>query len=243
MHRIRWSNSYEYVVPSTTFHPPLLIGNMIVGEEVRKSAKTIPKVLILTILINGTMAFGFLIALLFSVGDIEAALDSNTGYPIIQIFYQATGSTQGATVMMSAIIIISFASGFGILASVSRLTWAFARDGGLPFSEFFAHVSDHHMHICTSDPSISQVFRDSATRPFAARVSLRVGLRQRQRVVTFSRSAHAFGYLFVPFALWLPSSSFSHSSTSHPRRLSTQFSHYRPLRCTCHTSYPSRFWS
>lgn len=26
----------------------------------------------------------------------------------------------------------------------SRLTWAFARDKGLPFSEYFAHVNEHH---------------------------------------------------------------------------------------------------
>ena len=43
--------------------------------------------------------------------------------------------------MMSALIIVSFCSAFGILASVSRLTWAFARDGGMPFSSYFQHVS------------------------------------------------------------------------------------------------------
>jgi len=103
-----------------------------------------PKIMVLTIVINGIMAFGFLIALLFSVGNIDNALSSPTGYPIIEIFYQATGSTKGATVMMCAIIIIAFCSTFGILASVSRLTWAFARDKGLPFSDFFAYVNPYY---------------------------------------------------------------------------------------------------
>lgn len=111
------------------------------SEEVRKSATTIPKILILTIVINGALAFAFLIALLFSIGNIDNALNTPTGYPIIEIFYQATGSTKAASAMESAIIIIAFCSTFAILASVSRLTWAFARDQGLPFSKFFAYVS------------------------------------------------------------------------------------------------------
>jgi amino acid transporter len=42
--------------------------------------------------------------------------------------------------MMAGIIIIAFSSGFALLASVSRLTFAFARDGGMPYSKFFATV-------------------------------------------------------------------------------------------------------
>lgn len=116
-------------------------GAVHMSEEVRNSATTVPKILIATILINGAMAFGFLLVLLFCVGNVTNAISTPTGYPIIEVFYQATGSTAAATAMMCAILVIAFASTFGILASVSRLTWAFARDGGLPFSDFFAHVN------------------------------------------------------------------------------------------------------
>ena len=111
------------------------------SEEVRNSAVNVPRTLILTIVINGIMAFGFLLTILFSIGNVETALNTPTGFPIIEIFYQATGSKTAATLMETAIIIIAFAAAFGILASVSRLTWAFARDGGLPFSDFFSFVS------------------------------------------------------------------------------------------------------
>lgn len=96
--------------------------------------------MVFTILINGSLAFGILLAILFKIGDVESALNTPTGYPIIEIFYQATGSTRAATAMMSALIVIGFTSAFGCLAATSRLTWAFARDRGLPFSEFFAYV-------------------------------------------------------------------------------------------------------
>jgi choline transport protein len=116
-------------------------GAIHMSEEVRNSAITIPRVLILTIVINGAMAFGFLLTILFCIGNVENALGTPTGFPIIEIFYQATGSKTSATIMETCVLVIGFAASFGNIASVSRLTWAFARDGGLPFSKFFSFVS------------------------------------------------------------------------------------------------------
>lgn len=101
----------------------------------------IPRILLLIIVVNATLAFGFLIAPLFCLGNIGDVLNTNTGYPVIALFHQATGSQSSTTLLMTAIILISFFSGSALLTSVSRLTLTFARDGGLPFSNFFAHVS------------------------------------------------------------------------------------------------------
>jgi choline transport protein len=111
------------------------------SEEVRNAATVIPKILVQTILINGGLAFVFMLVLLFCIGNVHDALNTPTNFPIIQIFYQATGSVHAATAMMCLVIVIGLISSLGVVASVSRLTWAFARDGGLPFSTFFAHVS------------------------------------------------------------------------------------------------------
>jgi amino acid transporter len=106
--------------------------------------------LVQTIVINATIAFGFVLVVLFSIGDVDNALATPTGYPIMEIFLQATGSAKAATIMQSAIILVGLASSLGVVASVSRLTWAFARDGGLPFSSFFAHVRPQfHPHYDT----------------------------------------------------------------------------------------------
>ncbi|KAK4958973.1 hypothetical protein LTR10_003772 [Elasticomyces elasticus] len=121
-------------------------GTLHLAEEIKDSARTVPRVIILTIVINGILAFAFLIALLFCIGDISEVLSTATGYPIIVIFEVATGSKAAATAMECGLIIIAFASGFALLASVSRLTFAFARDGGMPFSAFFAFV-DTHYHV------------------------------------------------------------------------------------------------
>lgn len=86
------------------------------------------------------MAWIFVLLCLFSISDISSVLATPTGYPLIEIMQQATRSRTGATAIYSLILAITFASMFGCLASVSRLTWAFARDDGLPFSQYFKHV-------------------------------------------------------------------------------------------------------
>lgn len=121
-------------------------GAVHMSEEVRNAPIVIPRMLVQTIAINGTLAFSFVLVLLFCIGDYQQALETPTGYPIIQIFYQATGSARAATAMQCAITSVGFISSLGVVASVSRLTWAFARDGGLPFSKFFAHI-DGRYHV------------------------------------------------------------------------------------------------
>ncbi|KAK5055085.1 hypothetical protein LTR84_012833 [Exophiala bonariae] len=118
-------------------------GSCHLSEEMHNPSVILPRVMIGTILINGTLGLGFLFALLFCLGDVESVLTSTTGFPIIQIFYNTTGSTSATTALMMPFIIVAVASTFGLLASASRTFWAFARDKGLPFSTFFAHVDQN----------------------------------------------------------------------------------------------------
>jgi choline transport protein len=97
--------------------------------------------MVTSVFVNGGLSFAFIICLLFSLGDLDAALTTPTGYPIIEVFSQATKSNAATIVLMSLIIFSGLVALFSSLASVSRLVWAFARDRGLPFSTFFAHVS------------------------------------------------------------------------------------------------------
>ena len=94
----------------------------------------------MTVAINSVLAFAFIICLLYNLGDLDAVSSSGTGYPIIEVYYQATESKAGTNVMMAMLITVIAISCFSIFASVSRLVWAFARDRGLPFSDFFAYV-------------------------------------------------------------------------------------------------------
>ncbi|KAL9122705.1 MAG: hypothetical protein Q9187_000743 [Circinaria calcarea] len=115
------------------------------SEEVTNAAVVVPRSMILGIILSGVLAFAFAIAILFSIGDITAALSTPTNFPIIEIFQNATQSKRATNAMVTALISSLMFSTFGLLASASRLTWAFARDKGLPFPAYFSHVDKYYL--------------------------------------------------------------------------------------------------
>lgn len=110
------------------------------AEEVEDAAITVPRSMIATVIINGPMGFGVLLAILFSMGSIDKSLASPTGYAIIEIVYNATESKTATSAIVSIMVAMFIFATVGIMASSSRLTWAFARDKGLPLSGFFAKI-------------------------------------------------------------------------------------------------------
>lgn len=95
------------------------------SEEMKNPSVDIPTVMIGTILINGTLGLGFLVALLFNMGDLASALETTTGFPIIRIFYNITGNVHSATALCTTVVIIA-----GLASSASRMLWVLARDNG-----------------------------------------------------------------------------------------------------------------
>ena len=103
----------------------------------------VPWCMIATIMLNGVLGFAMVLAFLFCVGDLDAALDSATGYDFIEVFFNATKSHAGTSVMTAIVIALTICASFGFLASSSRLTWALAKDKGIPFADFLSHVRKH----------------------------------------------------------------------------------------------------
>ncbi|KAG8694449.1 hypothetical protein FRC08_008480 [Ceratobasidium sp. 394] len=99
-----------------------------------------PRAMVLAVLIGATSSFAFLIVLLFCLTDIDAVITSPAG-ALLEIIYQATNSRAGAVcLLMFPVLSMAFA-GQGIMTGASRMTRAFARDNGLPFSRVFAHIN------------------------------------------------------------------------------------------------------
>ena len=110
------------------------------AEEVQNASINVPRAMFFTIFINGALGFAMYIVILFCFGNVTETLDTPTGWPFIQIFYNSTKSKGGATAMTSILIAMYIFATFGFLASASRQAWAFARDNGLPFSDIFKRV-------------------------------------------------------------------------------------------------------
>jgi choline transport protein len=83
--------------------------------------------------------FVFLSALLFCVRDLDRVNSSPIG-PILQIFVDATGNSGGSVALLIFPLVCMVFTSTALMTTSSRMSYAFARDGGLPFSRFFAKV-------------------------------------------------------------------------------------------------------
>lgn len=110
------------------------------SEEVRRAKHAVPRAMVWTIILNGIQVYGMILILLFAVGDNAEEIMASP-YPIIPLCFNAVGQ-RGGTAMVIGLLIITFCVVAASLASVSRITWAWARDGGLP--GWFAKIHPRH---------------------------------------------------------------------------------------------------
>ncbi|RDK46902.1 amino acid permease [Aspergillus phoenicis ATCC 13157] len=111
------------------------------SEEIKDASETLPKAMMSAVGVNGILGFIMIVTLCFTLGDVNNILQSPTGFPFIQIFYNTTRSYAAANTMTAILIITLTASTITEVATASRQLWSFARDQGLPFSSFFAYVT------------------------------------------------------------------------------------------------------
>lgn len=93
-----------------------------------------------SLFLNGALGFIMLVTYCFCLGNVEDILGTHTGYPFIQVFYNVTNSLGGASAMTAILITLTVCGCISNVATASRQLFAFARDGGLPFSPFLAQV-------------------------------------------------------------------------------------------------------
>ncbi|KAF2179045.1 amino acid transporter [Zopfia rhizophila CBS 207.26] len=137
-----WNNagvSFCIGLLSPAFAVSAFDGVLHMSDETKGAHKRVPRGMVLAVTINTIMGWAFIICIMYTIGDLDATLSQPIA-PILGVFYQATKSTAATNILWVMVIIVCVVGDFSIFASVSRLTWAFARDQGLPFSEFFSYV-------------------------------------------------------------------------------------------------------
>jgi len=123
-----------------------LSANLLAAEEIQDASITLPKALMWSLVINGTLAFLMGVTLIFTLGDVDSVLSTVTYNPWIQVFYNATQSYAGTNTMVAIVIILLVACCISEVATASRQIWAFSRDRGLPGSAWLSRV-----RICSID--------------------------------------------------------------------------------------------
>jgi len=93
-----------------------------------------------------------------------------TGFPFMQIFYDATSSLSGASAMICIIITMDIAAAIAFLATSSRIVWAFSRDRGLPFWRNMSKVCGFpSLKVFATE--LTRHYRSSRTRLFPSTLS------------------------------------------------------------------------
>ncbi|KAA8572280.1 hypothetical protein MFRU_028g00090 [Monilinia fructicola] len=115
-------------------------GAVHMSEEISKPSLNVPRAIVFSILLNGTLGFGMLLAALFCLGNIEEVLQTPTGYPFMAIFQQAVGSLPGALTMAAIVSLMNICATISFVATASRMTWSFARDRGVPGWQYLSKI-------------------------------------------------------------------------------------------------------
>ncbi|PVH75333.1 amino acid transporter [Cadophora sp. DSE1049] len=145
-----WVNSTGYSSNGFVFCLGMLNGAFTVGtpdvithlaEEIPKPSQNIPKGILAQYIVGFFSAFFYIIALFYSINDLEAILTSPYLFPLTEIYRQTTGSVGGALGLLLLVFIPSIFAAMGLLLTASRIFWTLARDKATPFSNFFATVN------------------------------------------------------------------------------------------------------
>ncbi|EON62232.1 hypothetical protein W97_01453 [Coniosporium apollinis CBS 100218] len=117
------------------------------SEEAANATKAVPYGILMSI--GSCWLFGFILVIVIAAcmtPDYTSIMGSVYGQPMAQIYYDALGK-RGTLGMMSLLFIVQFLMGLSITVAASRQSWAFSRDGALPFSGFFRRISKRFGYI------------------------------------------------------------------------------------------------
>ncbi|KIW80457.1 hypothetical protein Z517_07073 [Fonsecaea pedrosoi CBS 271.37] len=109
-----------------------------IAEEMHRPGRQIPEAMNTTILIGFLTTMPLMVAMMYTVADTDAVV--NSALPSLEAFYQITGSKGVSTFMLAWTTVIYTVCVVPQWVTCGRMAWAFSRDNGLPFSDYFKHL-------------------------------------------------------------------------------------------------------
>ncbi|KAL3482720.1 amino acid/polyamine transporter I [Aspergillus germanicus] len=110
-----------------------------VAEETHRASIEIPKSIMSTYTVTAISGLVVCLICAFCITDIEAAATDPTGYPLYMLILEHWGQKLISAFLFS-MVPVGFLGGSGSLLIYANQIAAFARDGGLPFSDLILYV-------------------------------------------------------------------------------------------------------
>jgi choline transport protein len=115
------------------------------AEETVGARKIVPRAMFVSIAISYSFGFVMHVVIMVVSTGYSQDLATQTGNAGIAIIYNATRSYVGAEVMCIILFLLLFWALTNQIMGASRVTWAFARDGGLPGHRWLSKVWSHYV--------------------------------------------------------------------------------------------------
>lgn len=102
------------------------------AEETVGAARNVPKGILRSVWVSGLFGWVLIVALLLAMPDVREG--AARGAEVVPWTVRSVLPATFASLLFAGIVITQYLCGLAALTSASRMTYAFARDGGLPFS-------------------------------------------------------------------------------------------------------------
>ncbi|CAO3630989.1 unnamed protein product [Cunninghamella blakesleeana] len=115
-------------------------------EESKRGEISAPTGMVMSVVVSSVTGFCFITGFLFCIQDLDATINSSTGFPVMQIIFDSCGRS-ASIVLMVMLMLACWFCGFASVTANSRMIYAFSRDGALPGSKYL-----HKIHNRTKTP-------------------------------------------------------------------------------------------
>ncbi|OJI96739.1 hypothetical protein ASPVEDRAFT_121582 [Aspergillus versicolor CBS 583.65] len=139
-----WDNSGIVFVLSLTQTVYAMTGIDAVShlaDEANEPRRTIPLVLVISVLLSTIFCFGFAILLPFSLGPFDSLVNSTLGEIYVQLFVNGLGLKGGLAVSTLVMLPLNLFCGSQLLTASSRLIWALASQRCIPLSKVLVKIN------------------------------------------------------------------------------------------------------
>ncbi|OSD03677.1 APC amino acid permease [Trametes coccinea BRFM310] len=141
-----WSDGFAFIL---SFLAPLWTicatgsfdSSVHISEEASNAATAVPWAIVYAIGIAGVLGWAINVALAFCMGtDLDSLMNSPIGQPMAEIFFNSFGQ-KGTLALWSIVVLVQYMMGSSMLLAASRQSFAFSRDGALPFSSWLYRMN------------------------------------------------------------------------------------------------------
>ena len=118
------------------------------AEETLQAAANVPRGIVRSVLVSGVFGWVLVVALLLALPDVAAGVAK--GGDVVPWVLQVRLPGWLAKVLLLGIVLAQYLCGLAALTSASRMTFAFARDGGLPAARWLRRI-----HAGSQTPAVA----------------------------------------------------------------------------------------